>query len=41
MFDKFPVPTLVLQVVLKTKKVSFTDHSKLNTIEFLLNYTNQ
>ena len=38
MFDKFPAPTLVLHVVLNTK-VSFTGHSRQNTIEFLLIHT--
>ena len=41
MFDKFPAPTLVLQVPPKTKKVRINDHSRSNTIEFMLKYINQ
>ena len=37
-FDKFPAPTSALQVVLRTRKVSFTDHSRPNTINLLYYY---
>ena len=40
-FDKFPPLNLALLAIIKKKKVSFTGHSKPNTIAFLLNYKNQ
>ena len=40
-FDKLPAPTLVLQVVPKTKNVSFPDHSRPKTIKVLLHYIQQ
>ena len=38
--DKFPAPHLAMQVVLRARKFIFNDHSRSNTIQFLLNYLN-